>query len=59
MAKTKSNRSHHTTHRRRVMRLGTMGTTSPRLDRKEHGGLPRVGLLGLTTWARRPVTEAV
>jgi hypothetical protein len=42
-----------------VMRFGTMGTTSPRLDREEQGGLPRVGPLGLREWTRRPITEAV
>jgi hypothetical protein len=41
------------------MRFGTMGTKSPGLDRKEQGGLPRVGPLSLKTWARRPITEVI
>jgi hypothetical protein len=39
--------------------FGTMGTTSLGLDRKEQGDLPRVDLLGLRRWARRPITEVV
>jgi hypothetical protein len=42
-----------------LTRSGIMGTTSPGLDREEHGGLPRVGPLDLRAWARRPITEAV
>jgi hypothetical protein len=42
-----------------LTRMGTMGITSPRLGRKEQGGLPRVNPLGLKAWARGPITEAV
>jgi hypothetical protein len=41
------------------MRMGTMGTTSPGLDRKEQEVLPRVVPLSQKTWVRRPMTEAV
>jgi hypothetical protein len=42
-----------------MMRMGTRGTASPRLGRKEQGGLPRVSPLGLKAWTKRPITKAV
>jgi hypothetical protein len=36
-----------------------MGTTSPGLDKKDTGGLPRVGPLGLRTQAREPIIKTV
>jgi hypothetical protein len=42
-----------------LMRMGTRGTMSPRLSRKEQGGLPRDSPLGLKARARGAITEAV
>jgi hypothetical protein len=39
--------------------MGTRGTTSPGLDKKELEGLPRDGLLGLKARARGVITEVV
>jgi hypothetical protein len=42
-----------------LMRMGTMGTKSPRLSIREQEGLPRVSPLGQKARARGPMTEVV